>query len=355
MPWRKTTDPYRILVSEFMLQQTTVATVRPYYDRFLSKFATAADLAAAPLGDVLALWSGLGYYARARNLWAAMNAVQNEHGGKIPAELEKLLKLSGIGPYTAGAISTIAFNRPAPVLDGNIIRVLMRLLAIEDDPKMKVVQVVLKKAALDLSLDSLGKRKPTPTLKNGPRDLSLALMDLGATICTPRSPSCGECPLKAECLAFKYNKQEDIPPGGEKMDRPTVRRVHAIITHGHRWLMGRRPEEGLFGGLWEFVGADAAPNTELVPYLEESVKRETGLTIEVQEALPAFEHQLTHRVFVVRSYLCQLRTNNPALLSKKGLKYEEFKWVHPTHLSKLGLSSITKRMVNNLVLDKKKP
>jgi A/G-specific adenine glycosylase len=355
MPWRKTTDPYAILVSEFMLQQTTVATVRPYYDRFLNKFPTLTDLAGAPLGDVLALWSGLGYYARARNLWSAMNAVQKDHAGKIPSELGSLMNLPGIGPYTAGAISTIAFNRPAPVLDGNIIRVMMRLLAIEDDPKMKVVQAVLKKAALDLSEGALGKRKPSSSMKNGPRDLSLALMDLGATICTPRAPACPECPLKAECLAFKHGKQEDIPPGEEKIERPTVRRLHAIITHAHRWLMGRRPEDGLFGGLWEFVGVDASPNTELVPYLEEAVKRETGLAIDVLEAMPAFEHQLSHRVFVVRAYLCQLRSNRPALLVKKGLKYEEFRWIHPTHVSRLGLSAITKRTINNLVLDKKKP
>lgn len=354
MPWRKTTDPYSILVSEFMLQQTTVATVRPYYDRFLGKFATAAKLAQAPLGDVLALWSGLGYYARARNLWSAMNAVVTHHQGKIPSEFEKLLDLPGIGPYTAGAISTIAFNKPAAVLDGNIIRVMMRLLAIEDDPKMKVVQTILKKAALDLSAASLGARKPTPTLKNGPRDLSLALMDIGATICTPGTPHCEACPLQTECLAFKHNKQEAIPPGAERIDRPTIRRLYAIVFHAHRFLLGRRPENGLFGGLWEFIGVDASPNTELVPYLEEAVKRETGLDVEVEESMAPFEHQLTHRQFVVRPYLCHLRRNTPAL-SKRGLKYEEFQWIHPTHLSRFGLSSITKRIVNSLVLEKKKP
>jgi A/G-specific adenine glycosylase len=355
MPWRKTTDPYAILVSEFMLQQTTVATVRPYYDRFLTKFPTVASLAEAPLGDVLALWSGLGYYARARNLWSAMGAVQKDHGGNIPADLGSLLKLPGIGPYTAGAISTIAFNRPAPVLDGNIIRVMMRLLAIEDDPKMKVVQVVLKKAALDLSLLSLGKRTPAPKLKDGPRDLSLALMDLGATVCVPRAPLCGDCPLNDVCLANKYGKQNAIPPTEEKIERPTVRRLHAIVFHAHRYLMGRRPEGGLFGGLWEFVGADAAPNTEQVPFLEEAVQRETNLVVEVVEAQAPFEHQLSHRVFVVRPYICQLKTNRPGVLAKKGLKYEEFRWVHPTHVARLGLSAITKRIINNLVLDKKKP
>ncbi len=353
MPWRKTTDPYAILVSEFMLQQTTVATVRPYYDRFLDKFPTLQGLANAPLGDVLALWSGLGYYARARNLWSAMSAVEKEHGGKIPESADHLMELPGIGPYTAGAISTIAFNRPASILDGNIIRVMMRLLAIEDDPKMKVVQAILKKTVFELSAASLGKRKPSPILKLGPRDLSLALMDLGATICTPRSPACGDCPLSKNCLAFKYGKQEAIPPGEAKIDRPTVRRLHAVVFHAHKYLMGRRPEGGLFGGLWEFIGADAEPSTELVPYLEEAVKRETGLEIDVVESQPAFEHQLSHRVFVVRPYLCQLRGNNPGL-AKKGLKYEEFRWIHPTHVSKLGLSAITKRIINALVLDKKK-
>lgn len=346
MPWRKTQDPYNIFVSEFMLQQTTVATVRPYYDRFLKRFPTITALAQSPLQDVLALWSGLGYYARARNLWAAMQTVEKEHRGKIPHDFETLLKLPGVGPYTAGAVATIAFNRPAVVLDGNIIRVFMRLLAIEDDPKLKDVQLILKKLSLDLA------RLSAKSVVSGPRHLSLALMDLGATVCTPKSPNCAACPAASFCLAKEFNRQESIPPVGDTLERPRVKRLFAILQHNKKWLLGRRPEEGLFGGLWEFIGVDAPAGIEPVQFLEEAVERETEAVIRVQEALIPFEHQLSHRVYVVRPYFCLFKDESPTRLAKKGGQYEEFRWIRPIDLKRFGLSSITKKIINDVVLNK---
>ena len=339
MPWRKTKDPYAVVVSEFMLQQTTVATVRPYYDRFLSRFPTVRSLASADLNDVLALWSGLGYYARARNLWSAMRAVVSEHQGEIPSSPEELQALPGIGPYTAGAIASFAFNRPASVLDGNVIRVLMRVLGVEDDPKLKAAQVVLKKVSLDLcGLGPAGLRA-----KGGPRDLNLALMDLGATLCSPQSPQCNQCPVASLCVARAFGKQELIPMKGEKMERPTVRRLHAIIERKGKWLMGQRPAQGLFGGLWEFPGLDAPEGVEPVNALEDTIKEETGLMIRVRQALPAFEQQLTHRVFSVRSFLCDV-VGASATVLRKGKNYSSFRWVSPGQLSQLGISSIMRRM-----------
>lgn len=340
MPWRKTKDPYAVVVSEFMLQQTTVGTVRPYYERFLARFPTIKSLAEADLNEVLALWSGLGYYARARNLWSAMRAVVEKHKGKIPPRPEDLEALPGIGPYTAGAIASFAFNRPAAVLDGNVMRVLLRVLGIEDDPKLKAAQVVLKKVSLDLC--ALG---PTaPHAKGGPRDLNLALMDLGATLCSPQVPKCMACPVAKLCVARAFGKQELIPMKGEKIERPTIRRLHAVVERKGKWLMGQRPPQGLFGGLWEFPGLDAPEGTEPVNALEESIQQETGLLVRVRQALPAFEQQLTHRVFFVRTFLCEVAAT-PGSLLRKGKNYSSFRWVLPDELSQLGISSITRRMV----------
>lgn len=349
MPWRKTKDSYAVLLSEFMLQQTTVATVRPYYDRFLKRFPTVKDLAEGELNEVLALWSGLGYYARARNLWSAAKSIYEDHDGKIPSDVEDLEKLPGIGPYTAGAIAAFAFNKPAAVLDGNIIRVLMRLLAIEDDPKLRAVQIVLKKIAYDLA------KTPKPVTTSIPgrgqscsRDINLALMDLGSTVCLPQNPLCPTCPVSEFCLARQAGRQNEIPIKGETPDRPKIRRLFAVMRHQKKFLMGRRPPEGLFGGLWEFPGVDAPSGVEPVQYLEEAVAQEVGFKIQVREALPPFEHQLSHRVLVVRAFQCEPMTTGPDLLPKKGRFYDKFKWVSPSKVIELGLSSITQRVLTHL-------
>ncbi len=349
MPWRKTKNTYAVLLSEFMLQQTTVATVRPYYDRFLKRFPTVKDLAEGQLNEVLALWSGLGYYARARNLWSAAKSIHEDHNGKIPSNVEDLEKLPGIGPYTAGAIAAFAFNKPAAVLDANIIRVLMRLLAIEDDPKLRAVQIILKKIAFDLSKTTKPVVTSIPSRgQSCSRDINLALMDLGSTVCLPSNPLCLTCPVAEHCLARQAGRQNEIPLKGETPERPTVRRLFAILNFKGKWLMGQRPAEGLFGGLWEFPGIDAPSGVEPIQYLEEAVQHEIGFKIQVREALPPFEHQLSHRVFVVRAFHCEPMTTGPDLLPKKGSFYAKFKWVAPDKIKKLGLSSITQRILTHL-------
>ena len=363
MPWRKTSDPYAIFVSEYMLQQTTVQAVKPYYERFMGVFPTARALAAANLNDVLALWSGLGYYARARNLWSAMKAVVENHAGRIPSEPERLEKLPGVGPYTAGAVATLAFNRPAPVLDGNIIRVLMRVLALEDDPKLRAVQVLLRKTAGEMSVSTLKGRKRSRGAARGPRDLTLALMDLGATVCMPRTPRCGECPVARFCLAKFYGRQEEIPQRGARAETPMVRRLFAVIEEKGKWLMGLRPRDGLFGGLWEFAGVDAPGGIEPVPYLEEFVRRETGFPVRVLEAVTTFDHHLSHRHYVVRAFRARPACLEPTARrpaasagrpdgrpddAVKSLHYESFRWVTPAGLNKLGVSSLTRKIASAL-------
>jgi A/G-specific adenine glycosylase len=350
MPWRKTKDPYAILVSEYMLQQTTVATVKPYYDRFLKKFPTLKSLAQADLNDVLALWSGLGYYARARNLWAAARAVWGKKKGRIPKDQNELKKLPGVGPYISGAVASIAFDQPAVVLDGNIIRVLMRVLAIEDEPKLKAVQTILQRTSMELG-ETSKKLKKTAALKkwSGPRHLSLALMDLGATWCSPRGPQCEKCPVGDVCLAKRYKRQQWIPQTGEVLERPTVRWLSGVVESGGKWLMGQRPHNGLFGGLWEFVGTEAPKAEEPVPHLEGFIHKEVDLKVRVYESIPAFEHQLTHRILVIRPFLAILEGGKPnPRLPAKGSQYEGFKWIRPADISRMGVSSVTQRIINTL-------
>jgi A/G-specific adenine glycosylase len=243
LPWRASTDPYHIWVSEIMLQQTRVDTVRPYYDRWLKRFPHVRALADAPLDDVLKSWEGLGYYSRARNLHAAARMVCERHHGDLPAELQQLRALPGIGEYTAGAIASIAFNQRAAVIDGNVHRVLHRLL---DQPRIPLPKLREVAAAL------------VPPQRAG--DFNQALMDLGATICTPRAPLCNSCPLIGECRAFAAGTQNQRPVPPEKRTIPEKHFNVVVLLDAHHYvLIQQRPHKGLLAGLWEFPATTAEP------------------------------------------------------------------------------------------------
>jgi A/G-specific adenine glycosylase len=243
LPWRHTRDPYRIWLSEIMLQQTGVETVIPYFRRFLDRFPAVEDLAAAPIDSVIELWAGLGYYSRVRNLHRAARMVEKEFGGRFPDDLDALMKLPGVGRSTAGAILSIAFDRKAPILDGNVRRVLCRLFCMGEDPRSSTGERRLWSLADDL----------TPT--RHPHDYAQAIMDLGATVCTPRRPECKRCPLEIFCLARKGGRQEELPARGRRKPVPSVSAVALLLGRGDRYLVRRRPLEGMLGGLWEFPGA----------------------------------------------------------------------------------------------------
>lgn len=238
-------DPYRVWLSEIMLQQTTVAAVRDYFHRFTARWPTVADLAAAEDGDVMGEWAGLGYYARARNLLKCARVVVSEHDGRFPDDPDALLALPGVGPYTAAAIAAIAFDKPETVMDGNVERVMARLFDIHEP--LPAAKPVLKAQAAAL----------TPATRPG--DHAQAVMDLGATICTPRNPACGICPLRAPCAARAAGTQADLPRKTPKKPKPTRR---GIAYLGRRadgaWLLERRPEKGLLGGMLGWPGSDWA-------------------------------------------------------------------------------------------------
>jgi A/G-specific adenine glycosylase len=244
MPWRAQVSAYRTLVSEVMLQQTQVAVVRDYFDRWMRRFPTLADLARAPIDDVLAAWSGLGYYRRAHNLHALACAVMARHGGEFPERFEELLALPGVGRYTAGAIASIAFQQPYPVVDGNVARVLCRLLAIDGDPTAPAVQKRLWAHASAL-VDPAR-----------PGDLNQALMELGATLCTKAKPRCADCPWLSACEAARLGLQSSLPSPKKKPKRQRVAALslwlQAVGDDGEPLvLLAQRPAKGLWSGLWE--------------------------------------------------------------------------------------------------------
>ncbi len=239
LPWRNCRDPYKVWISEIMLQQTTVAAVKPYFERFLNRFPNVAALAAANEEDVLRLWEGLGYYSRARNLRKAAQAII-ANGGEFPQTVEQLLQLPGIGRYTAGAIVSFAFDRPAPIVEANTLRLYCRLLGFRGDPRSTNGQRLLWSFA----------EKLVPT--KSPGEFNQALVDLGATICTPSEPRCDECPVASCCRALAEQAQAEIPIPKPRPEITETREAYVAIVSSGRYLIYRRPEGQRWAGMWDF-------------------------------------------------------------------------------------------------------
>lgn len=291
LPWRASNDPYAVWVSEVMLQQTQITTVLPYYKRWLDRFPTVEALAAASVDEVLKLWEGLGYYSRARNLHAAARTVVEMYGGEIPGTVSELMKLKGIGRYTAGAIASIAFDQPVPVLDGNVVRVLSRLYDLPDD----VTQTATKKQLWRMAEELVPQEQPGA--------FNQALMELGQTVCLPAAPKCHECPLSEDCLAKARGTQLERPV------RPPRRKTpHYDVTAGIIWredgrfLIAQRPFDGLLGGLWEFPGGKQEDGERLPETLKREIQEELAIEIEVGERLTIVKHAYTHFRITLHAY-----------------------------------------------------
>jgi A/G-specific adenine glycosylase len=282
LPWRRTRDPYRIWVSEVMLQQTRVETVCGYYQRFLAHFPTVHALGRAPLDEVLKSWSGLGYYRRARQLWRAARAVAEHHGGRLPESARALEALEGVGRYTAGAIASIAFGERAPLVDGNVARVLARLRGIDDDVRRGAGVRRLWEEAERLV-----------AVAGEPGRLNQALMELGATVCTPHAPACARCPLGRRCVARASGRQDELPRAAEGRRAPRLPLVAAVVVRRDTGavLLARRRSEGLFGGLWEPPMAPAEGERRA-----RSELRAHGVPVRMTlEPAGEVRHALTHR------------------------------------------------------------
>ncbi|MCD6525658.1 MAG: A/G-specific adenine glycosylase [Desulfuromonas sp.] len=240
LPWRTSRDPYRIWLSEVMLQQTGVQTVIPYYETFLRNFPNVEVLASAPIDEVIALWAGLGYYSRARNLHAAALRVCEDHDGCFPETVPELMALPGVGRSTAGAIRSIAFDRKGPILDGNVRRVLCRLYALQDDPRSSS------------SEKQLWQWAETLTPAAAAHDYAQAIMDFGATLCVPRQPRCDQCPLTFCCTAFAQGLQRQLPRKRQKKTIPVRQEIALLACHDGHYAVRQRPLQGMLAGLWEF-------------------------------------------------------------------------------------------------------
>jgi A/G-specific adenine glycosylase len=280
LPWRRTKDPYAVWISETMLQQTRVETVVPYYERFLRELPTLKHLAEAPSEQVLALWSGLGYYRRARMLHAAARQAAAVHGA-LPSEVEALRELAGIGAYTAGAVASIAFSRPAALVDGNVARVLARLFAIEADVKSTRGAAVIWALAETLVALVPGE--------GDPGDWNQALMELGATVCVPREPRCDRCPVRAGCEADARGIASTLPRTRPKKEPVPVRKVAIVLASDDRVLLARRRGELLFGGMWEPPMGDDVP----------SLASRLAIDPDALEPAGAVVHVLSHRRMLI--------------------------------------------------------
>jgi A/G-specific adenine glycosylase len=317
LPWRRTRDPYAIWVSEVMLQQTQVERVIDYWPRFLERFPTIEALASADLSAVLACWRGLGYYSRARNMRRAAEVVVGSLGGKLPCSPAALLELPGFGRYTAGAVASIAFGLEAPVVDGNVARVLSRILEVEGRPGDRSREAMLWHAAAQLVQ---GER---------PGEFNQALMELGATVCVPRSPRCVSCPVQVDCRARARGRVAELPPPKRAGPRKRLELAVAVCRRGGRFLLARRRLEGLYGGLWEL------PTTPACESGSEALRGLLGPAALIGPEFAVLQRTLTHRDLVLRLHSVSL----PVRLSTPPDNYEEWGWVSQRAARRLGMSS----------------
>jgi A/G-specific adenine glycosylase len=329
LPWRRTDDPYAIWLSEVMLQQTRVDTVVGYFERFMARFPNVNVLAEAPLGEVLSLWSGLGYYRRARELHVAAREVTERYGGHLPATAKELRALRGIGRYTAGAIASIAYGKREPLVDGNVARVLARLFAVEEDVKSTGGQRALWALATRL----------VPS--EHPGRFNQALMELGAIVCTPRAPRCEVCPVAAHCGARALGRQGELPKVARKKRPVRVAMLAAVVsTTGaktRRVLLARRARDGLFGGLWE-------PPMVETPSLGDGLLglRALGIGLELRAA-GSVTHVLSHRELVV-SVMTGTASRVFAMKIATDGVYEEAAWI-AVEQGDLGMSTLARKLL----------
>ncbi|HNR46884.1 MAG TPA: A/G-specific adenine glycosylase [Anaerolineaceae bacterium] len=336
LPWRGHPDPYAVWVSEIMLQQTQVDTVSPYFERWMARFPTLEALAAASEQEVLALWEGLGYYSRARNLWRAARQVW-EAGGQMPRTAADLALLPGVGRYTAAAIASMAFGQDEAALDGNIRRVLARVFN---------VTLPARSPEGERQLWALAQQHLPPGRAG---DYNQALMDLGSQICTPRAPACLVCPLQALCQAAALGLQAERPVMSARPPVPLWTVTAAVIWRADRVLIARRPSRGLLGGLWEFPGGKLEPGETLPEGLRREIAEELAVEIAVGAELGVYRHAYTHFKVVLHAFACTLVTGEP-----QPQVASELCWALPAELPDFPMGKIDRQIAHRLLADSQK-
>lgn len=333
LPWRRTSDPYKIWVSEVMLQQTQVQQVLPYYEKFIEKYPDIESVSSASLSDLLKVWEGMGYYSRARNLLNAGQMIVKKHNGKMPTTHDELLKIPGIGPYTAAAVASIAFNEDYPVVDGNVLRVLSRVFKIEEFPKKKDVKTKFVNAAK--ALLPAGRAS----------DFNQAIMELGALICTPKKPKCSSCPINFFCQAYQTMADPSVLPA----KAPSKSKPHYDVAIGIVWKSGRilidqRPENGLLGGLWEFPGGKQERGETLEQCVIREIREEMAIDVRVQGPFLTVQHAYSHFRITLHSFQCQYVDGVP-----KPKTSINWRWVSPGQLKRFPFPSANKKILDALL------
>jgi len=332
LPWRGSSDPYVVWVSEIMAQQTRIDTVIPYFNRWMQRFPTIESLANTNLQEVLSVWEGLGYYQRARNLWTAAGDVNREHGGRLPRSRRELEQVPGIGRYTAAAIASIAFGEREPVLDGNVKRVLARVFDIATPVNTPQGEQELWSLAEEL----------IPATEPG--DYNQAVMELGAMVCTPRAPDCSHCPLMHVCLAYQQGSQVLRPVKKAKPQTPTYTVTAAVLQRGGRVLIARRPNRGLLGGMWEFPGGKLEPGESREDALAREIMEELGAGIQVGALLGEYKHAYTHFKVHLYAFYASLNGSEPV-----AFEASEVRWVTPGELKDYPMGKSDRLISNDMV------
>jgi A/G-specific adenine glycosylase len=337
LPWRRSRDPYGVLVSEFMLQQTRVETVLPYYDRWMARWPAVTDLAAATEDEVVAAWSGLGYYRRARFLHRLARVVVTEHGGELPSDPAALRELPGVGPYTAAAVASIAFDAAVPVVDGNVERVLARLLCDTRKPggaRKGTAQEAARRLVTAMTDDDADAQAPPDGLRAS--DWNQALMELGAVVCTPGEPNCPACPWRRSCLGHRAGLAAELPKRRRKSKPTRVTQWMALVRRGEHFLLVRRPEGTLLSGMWELPTAN---EDESLATLAPLVTALLGTPVELSKSpIRTFHHAITTRRLTVHVHEARVEPDAVADAETPGIA-----WVRRVDLRDFGVSSMTRK------------
>ncbi|MBN2096245.1 A/G-specific adenine glycosylase [Candidatus Peregrinibacteria bacterium] len=331
LPWRKTYEPYAVWISEIMLQQTQVTTVLPYFKRWMGKLPTIQSVTEAKEDVILKLWEGLGYYSRARNLQKSARIITEQFNGHFPDQYDDILKLPGIGKYTAGAIASIAFNKPYPIVDGNVIRVLARLLNFK------------KNTRLPENVKKCWQRSEQLVSRTDARNLNQGMMELGAIICKPQNPDCFNCPLRKNCKAYEKKTMNLIPNRGEKLKKIPIKVAIAVIKKNGKIFIQKRPHKALMAGLWEFPGGKVETGSPLKAVHRE-VNEELGITIKNVKKIRQIKHGYTKFSVDLHCYSADFDKGKIKLNSAI-----DGKWVKPEQLKKYPFPAANVRLIADLM------
>ena len=333
MPWRETKDPYKIWISEIMLQQTRVEQARPFFERFIGEFPSVFDLAEAEQQQVMKAWEGLGYYSRARNLHATSKVIVSDYDGQIPENYNEIIKLKGIGPYTAAAITSIAFGKVNAVVDGNVIRVITRYFGIEADVRSKrTTNLVLS------HMDEL-------ISPEYPADFNQGMMEIGATVCVPSNPDCSHCPISLDCVATKTAKTDVIPYKSAAKKKPHKNiGVGIIEREDGKVLIALRPEDVMLGGLWEFPGGKQEAGESIQQTVARELHEELGIEVKAYKEFMKLKHAYSHFSITMHAFFCRLISGVPSPKSS-----QQIRWVKITELEKYPFPKANKKLTERLM------